>query len=141
MQCASATMYPENPRNMSHTASLLCFFLYSKKTWSRSASTTKKCPLAHGCRPQVASGAGRIETPVASVARQNALAFASAARRQTAARGGVLGAPPKKGVGSGCRRERPGRPRSAPSHSHTLQTRGAVGRALAEAATGLSLIL
>jgi hypothetical protein len=29
----------------------VCLGLYSKKTWSRSASTTKKCPFRQDCRP------------------------------------------------------------------------------------------
>ena len=57
--------------------------LYSKKTWSLSASTTKKCPLVHACRCPVASGAGWMATPVASVERQKAVCFASLAHAST----------------------------------------------------------
>lgn len=40
---AFAWMYPEKPRNIPHTAALVCLGRYSKKTWSWSARTTKKC--------------------------------------------------------------------------------------------------
>jgi len=78
-------MYPEKPLNIVLTTALVCFSWYSKKTWSRSASTTKKWPFLQGRGVRSTSLPGCTATPVASVDKQNAVAIASLCAASTIA--------------------------------------------------------